>query len=629
MRVLLLIAGAFLHYQHVGAHIFLQTGTTIQLNNIGYFVPPEPIGTIHNATINIPAELSLFPVTVVNSDTTSSSPEGIDGLLNHFSKIDDVFQDGFRQAVYVQHTNGGSSGGHAEFSHLGSSRIYWSHFTNASNSIIPDGPYFVSRSGLLYQAYRLYADLQGAFSETVIANAEGFHTVLPANIPGQSLAVAVPSRLYYRQTAEKPLAGLRLGVKDIYDVQGLKTSNGNRAWYHLYPSMNRTATVVQNLMDAGAVLVGKMKTSQFANGESATADWVDYHAPFNPRGDGYQDPSSSSAGPAAGIAAYEWLDIALGSDTGGSIRSPSQVQGIYGNRPSHDLVSLDGAMPLAPEFDTAGLLARDPSVWIQATKALYGHNMTFTSSYPTKILTIGFPGDDTSEFNTILQHFLTNLTEFLSASTTPFELTESWTRMNPDQPSLLSFINNTYEVLSAKEQARLVRDKFYADYAASNDGRLPHVNPAPLQRWALGDASSSAIMDDLKNKTRFMNWFNEKILYHDSQYCSNSLLIYVPRTPKETSRDTYMTAPQTPKAFSTSRISVMSGVPDIVVPIGQLAYFSSVTNHTEYLPVTVDLMAAKGCDGMLFSLVEDLYKVGLIKASQPGQSYVSGGKILS
>lgn len=148
------------------------------------------------------------------------------------------------------------------------------------------------------------------------------------------MAVAVPSRLYYTVTADKPLAGLRLGVKDIYDIDGLKTSNGNRAWYHLYPAANSTAPAVQNLIDAGAVVVGKMKTSQFAVGETATADWVDYHAPFNPRGEGYQDPSSSSAGPAAGIASYPWLDISLGSDTGGSIRSPSQYQGIFGNRPS-------------------------------------------------------------------------------------------------------------------------------------------------------------------------------------------------------------------------------------------------------------------------------------------------------
>jgi len=78
------------------------------------------------------------------------------------------------------------------------------------------------------------------------------------------------------------------------DIKGLRTSNGNRAWYWLYPPANATAPPVQNLIDAGAIIVGKMITSQFANGETATADWVDYHEAFNPRGDGYQDTSSSS-----------------------------------------------------------------------------------------------------------------------------------------------------------------------------------------------------------------------------------------------------------------------------------------------------------------------------------------------
>ena len=57
---------------------------------------------------------------------------------------------------------------------------------------------------------------------------------------------------------------------------------------------------------------------------------------------GYQDTSSSSAGPGAGEGAYPWLDITIGSDTGGSIRGPSDSQGLFGNRPSHGYVSLDG-----------------------------------------------------------------------------------------------------------------------------------------------------------------------------------------------------------------------------------------------------------------------------------------------
>ena len=227
---------------------------------------------------------------------------------------------------------------------------------------IPPGPYLLSATGALYQPYRLYSDTQGAFTQPLVplSGANGRYSALPATVAGiVSPGIAVPSRLYYVKTLEKPLAGVRTGIKDIYDIAGLQTSDGNRAFYGLYPPRNATALVVQRLIDAGAVLVGKMKTSQFANGELATADWVDYHEPFNPRGDGYQDTSSSSAGAGSGIGSYPWLDLALGSDTGGSIRGPSQVQGVYGNRPTHGIVSLQGAMPLAPQLDTAGYLYGD------------------------------------------------------------------------------------------------------------------------------------------------------------------------------------------------------------------------------------------------------------------------------
>lgn len=168
------------------------------------------------------------------------------------------------------------------------------------------GPHFLSRDGNIYPAYRLYSDFQGTFSETVIkpSASDGDYAVLPANLPGQSLAVAVPSRLYFKPSPKQPLAGVRVGVKDIFNLRGTKTSQGNRAWYDLYPPTDHTAPAVQKLIDAGAIIVGKMKTSQFGNAQVATADWVDYHAPFNPRGDGYQDASSSSSGSAAGVGEF-------------------------------------------------------------------------------------------------------------------------------------------------------------------------------------------------------------------------------------------------------------------------------------------------------------------------------------
>jgi Amidase len=148
------------------------------------------------------------------------------------------------------------------------------------SSTIPSGPYFLEAStGSVYMAYRLYSDFAGAFSQPLIQTPTGGSAVLSAQIAGSdSLTIGVPSRLYYTATSEQPLAGVRVGIKDIYDLEGIRTSNGNRAYYNLYPPRTANAVAVQKLIDAGAVVVGHQKASQFANGEIATTDWVDYHS---------------------------------------------------------------------------------------------------------------------------------------------------------------------------------------------------------------------------------------------------------------------------------------------------------------------------------------------------------------
>ena len=210
----------------------------------------------------------------------------------------------------------------------------------------------------------MYNDENQSFLYGTIPDGDNGFQTLSARIAGAATeTIGVPSRLYFTPTPEKPLAGMRLAVKDIYDVKGLRTGCGNRAFWQLYPPKTRTAPSIQRLLDGGMVLVGKTKTSQFANGEAATADWVDLHAPYNPRGDGYQDGSSSSTGSGTAIAAYSWLDIAVGTDTGGSMRGPAGVNGVFGNRPSHGAVALDDVMPLSPALDTAGIFARDAKSW--------------------------------------------------------------------------------------------------------------------------------------------------------------------------------------------------------------------------------------------------------------------------
>lgn len=452
--------------------------------------------------------------------------------------------------------------------------------------------------------------------------------MLPAGTVGQKSAVAVPSRLYFEKSAAKPLAGVRIGIKDIYDIKGLRTSNGNRAWYWLYPPAKNTAPPVQRLIDAGAIIVGKMITSQFANGETATADWVDYHEAFNPRGDGYQDTSSSSSGGGAGAASYPWLDVTLGSDTGGSVRGPSQVQGIYGNRPSHGLVSLDHTMPLSPTLDTPGLLARDPVLWKEAAQAMYLTNITVSNTYPKMIKTLGWPTLASNMANQLLLDFAGNVTSFLKANTTAFNVTASFSQDNPDLAPLGTLLNLTYALLITKEQIPLVREPFYRDYAAKYDGRRPFVNPVPLARWGWGQNQTIPVTEAVANKTIFMSWANQTFLAPSKSTCSESLVLYVGSTAQANPRNVYLNPPGVPFGFSNSRISVFAENPDFVVPLGEAPYNSTITGHVEYLPVTANLMAAKGCDGMLFGLIENLYKAGILKKSLPGRSGVTGGDIL-
>ena len=158
-----------------------------------------------------------------------------------------------------------------------------------------------------------------------------------------------------RGSREGPLAGLQFAAKDIYDVAGHRTGFGSPDWLRTHPEAAHTAPIVQQLLEAGADMAGKTHTDELTfslNGENAH-----YGTPINVNAPG-RIPGGSSSGSAAAVAGG-LVDFALGSDTGGSVRAPASFCGIYGLRPSHGRVSLEGARPLASTFDTAGWFARD------------------------------------------------------------------------------------------------------------------------------------------------------------------------------------------------------------------------------------------------------------------------------
>jgi hypothetical protein len=141
-----------------------------------------------------------------------------------------------------------------------------------------------------------------------------------SNIPGTSGAPILSRCSYDKPTDAKPLSGMRIAIKDNIDLKGVRTSAFNRAYQALYPVKARNTACVEKLLEAGAVIVGKTKTVQFASGENAR-DWIGFFPPFSPRGDGYQDSGYSSAASATAASAYDWIDATLGTDSSYIFRS--------------------------------------------------------------------------------------------------------------------------------------------------------------------------------------------------------------------------------------------------------------------------------------------------------------------
>jgi amidase len=165
-----------------------------------------------------------------------------------------------------------------------------------------------------------------------------------------------------------PLAGLTFAAKDLFDVAGHVTGAGNPDWLALHAPAERTAPVVQRLVDAGAEMVGKTHTDELSRG--IFGENAHYGTPTNPSAPG-RVPGGSSSGSAAAVAGG-LVDFALGTDTGGSVRIPASFCGIYGVRPTHGRLPLDGVVGQAPSFDTIGWFARDADLLARIGEVLLG-----------------------------------------------------------------------------------------------------------------------------------------------------------------------------------------------------------------------------------------------------------------
>lgn len=166
------------------------------------------------------------------------------------------------------------------------------------------------------------------------------------------------------ETGDGELSGVRLAVKDNIDVAGVPTTGGSRICGH--ETALTTAPAVAALASAGARPVAKVNLHEFAYGVSSDNPW--HGRVPNPRYPGHV-PGGSSGGSAAAVAAGV-AELALGTDTAGSIRIPAACTGTAGLRPRNGALDLAGVQPLCPSFDTVGPMAASVALVAEAWRVL-------------------------------------------------------------------------------------------------------------------------------------------------------------------------------------------------------------------------------------------------------------------
>ncbi|MFV0532335.1 MAG: Asp-tRNA(Asn)/Glu-tRNA(Gln) amidotransferase subunit GatA [Cumulibacter sp.] len=180
-------------------------------------------------------------------------------------------------------------------------------------------------------------------------------------------------------TAPSPLAGVPIAVKDAFVTRGVPTTAGSRmleGWLPPYES-----TVTTRLADAGMVMLGKANMDEFAMGSTnENSAFGPVANPWNPQ----RTPGGSSGGSAAAVSAFE-APVAIGTDTGGSIRQPAALTGIVGMKPTYGTNSRFGVIAFSSSLDTPGPMGRTVLDTALVQEAMSGHDPRDSTSLPAPV----------------------------------------------------------------------------------------------------------------------------------------------------------------------------------------------------------------------------------------------------
>ncbi|KAJ3580057.1 hypothetical protein NPX13_g506 [Xylaria arbuscula] len=568
------------------------------------------------------------PVIVVSASQLPSD-KSLSGVVSSFIKTnDDVFSSHFLTDIII--VQGGSLD-------LGRLAEQWSipvpnpisgswaprtilQVMNTSRET-PDGPYLLSKGYQLSQAWRLYPDKQGSFITSFIPSGTSSlectsFQPLDVRLQGVRTAIAVPSRLYSVKSPSTPLAGMRFSIKDNYKISGIPTTQSNRAWCELYEakSENETAAYVEKLISLGAVIVGKTQMCSFASSEEATDQWIDFHASFNPRGDGYQTPSGSTTGGGTSLAAYDWLDYSIGTDTTGSIRWPAAWCGLFGLRTTWTPKAMEGVYPACRFMDTVGILSRSiAGMQTLVEKSIVSNPeiLTTEDDMPKEILypTDFFPMAN-DEQQRLVERFVSDLKSYLGVKVTRMSIAERWKNCPPAEAA-----GKTIQEFIDKAAYNPFYYDGYHEYSAFREeyenkfGKLVYVGPYMRWKWDRG----AEVDESMKNKSLqdvevYRRWFKETILRPVGNRGTSAIMLIPCGNSVPKYRDDPNSPPGPVGPFTWNYIASIQGLPQLVAPIGSIPYESRVTKVTEQLPVVGTIIGAAGSDAMLVDIVQKAFE---------------------
>ncbi len=368
------------------------------------------------------------------------------------------------------------------------------------------------------------------------------------------------------------LQGLSFTVKDLYDIGGYKTGNGSPAWLLDHEVATDTATVVQLCLNAGATMLGKVICDEFFY--SFIGENAHYGTPVNSAAPGCI-PGGSSSGSAASVAAGI-CDFSLGSDTGGSVRIPAAFCGLFGLRPTFGRLNLKGATAMAPSFDTAGWIAKDPDVFLKLGPILLNHDSVKAKVEHVRLANFAFDLSD-DEVSVPLKTWLDTNNNDLSLTSPIEELPCGIT---------LHGARETFRVIQAWE--------VWQTFGPWITKAEPNFGPGVKERMDIARTVTKVdLRDKISNRKRINAALNELIPRGTVLALPVTASLPVKVNTKPEILDAYRA-----KTLSLVCLASLAGLPQISVPV----------TNSNGIPVSLGLIGWKGGDEALLSIASNLIK---------------------